>query len=218
VYAFFHIYPNGLLKTITIYHDDDNRDPALELNSPNNNITNVRGTFPKNMQHYYGAWFYYSSAENSSTISNWNTISSITSFTDGISAAFPQDFMTNNKNLSSIDMTYQMPISHLKSNWNTYFTQIVSLTLETGVSYGFEDLTGLIHLSSFIYTNTLWTVTTTTLEVDNIINQIAAGAGQFVSNGSINLGFVVSRSSNSDTSVSFLKTKGWTITINGTVQ
>jgi hypothetical protein len=51
--------------------------------------------------------------------------------------------------------------------------------------------------------------------VDNIINQLSAGAGQFVSNGTL----IISnggtgRSSASDTAFNQLKTKGWTITIN----
>jgi hypothetical protein len=55
--------------------------------------------------------------------------------------------------------------------------------------------------------------------IDNILNQIAAGAGQYVQSGSINIiPQGPTRTSASDAAVNLLKVKGWKIYVGTTLQ
>ena len=142
---------------------------------------------------------------------------------------FTQDFMAGNKGLQSIlttwggiylsgvkDSTFKM--SKLKSDWNTYFTELKSLII-TEEHWNHEDLSALKKLSivsvsagTTDHLNNGGTVIPIPVSViDNVIIQVAAGAGQTVNNGFINFftGGTV-RSSASDTAYNLLISKGWT--------
>jgi len=148
--------------------------------------------------------------------------------------AYAQDFMQYNKGLQRIsttngyyrtgyrDTTFRL--SRLKSDWNTYFTGLQELTINED-HWNHEDLSGLHQLKSFL----LYATTQNHQDdpnsplipipgpvIDSILNQIAAGAGQTVSNGTIGIFAGGStRGSGSDAAVQFLLSKGWVIAING---
>lgn len=218
--SYVNLYQTPGTYPLTIYHNDDNRDPGLELSQTNSSVqvTNVRGNFPQNMEQYIPVWQYQPTSQIISNIANWNSITSIKKFTDGYHAVYSPDFMQYNVNLEKVDLTDTMSMKRLKSDWNTYFLNLDTLIFETGVAYGFENLTLLKNLRYFNYNNNRYNVTVTTQEIDNIINQINAGAGQFLINGFIYINaHTASRSSASDASVNALKTRGWYINVNGTV-
>jgi len=178
-------------------------------------------------------------------IANWNSINSIQYFRlndgDGLNPAmhinFTQDFMKNNKGLLNIktsngsyahgyvDTTFK--ISRLKSDWNTYFTSLQHLQINDD-HWNREDLAALTQLN-FVQ---IWASTQNHQDdhssplvpipssvIDNIINQVANGAGQSVSNGTIDVeSGGPSRTSASDNSVNFLLSKGWVIAVNGVLQ
>ena len=246
-----HSYPDTSMKTITFYHNDASENMALDnAFAPATSLTlirNLRGNLPQNTTFLDGDCTQQSSVFSLSGVTNWNSINTVTSwglFTGDeinpcLNISYPQDFMTNNTNLKSIitnnrgyylegyeDTTFK--ISRLKSNWNTYFTNLTTLDINDD-HWNREDLTALTNLSgvaicasnlhhSYSQTNNpLVPIPVSVL--DNIINQIAAGAGQTVINGTINLNSAgTSRSSASDSSIILLKSKGWTITINGVNQ
>jgi hypothetical protein len=174
-------------------------------------------------------------------ITNWNSINTIQYFRlnngDKINPArnvsYEQDFMKNNKGLVNIyttlgyyrngyrDTTFK--ISRLKSDWNTYFTNLRSLTINEE-HWNHEDLSALTKLDSVTIVATTQDhqddpasplIPMTSQEIDNIINQIAAGAGRTVSNGILYLfagGGV--RTSASDAAVAWLNSKNWSVYVN----
>jgi hypothetical protein len=152
---------------------------------------------------------------------------------------YAQDFMKNDRGLNTINTTqadyYQagyrdstFKLTRLKSEWNTYFTQMQDLEI-SDEHWNREDLTALTKLQTFFLiagnqkhsndpTNNP-VVPIPALVTDNAISQIAAGAGQNISNGVI----VIwsgggGRSATSNASVNFLLSKGWTIVIDGVTQ
>jgi hypothetical protein len=93
-----------------------------------------------------------------------------------------------------------------------------------------EDLSHLTHLTDLLLfatnhnhsndpTNN-YVVPIPASVIDNIIIQIAAGSGQYNSNGIINIltDFTNGRTSASDAAVAFLKSKGWQIYLTFTLQ
>jgi hypothetical protein len=176
-------------------------------------------------------------------VTNWSSINSVIYFRlnkgDGVNSAtnigYAQDFMKNNRGLQSIylsrgyyysgyrDATFKL--TRLKTDWNTYFTDLRTIEINDGY-WNREDLSALGHLNFF----QIWADTQNHLDdvnsplvpipqsvVDNIISQIAAGAGKNVSYGSIYILTGDSMSStNSTSAVQTLKAKGWTIAINST--
>lgn len=247
-----HNYPDTSLKTLTFYHNDGNGGISLDnAYSPATSLTklkNLRGTLP---QYMLGAGMensQQSSMSSYANIKNWNSINSVIEFylsmgdqgaSPNLHVGFAQDFMANNKNLTIIstfnygywneangDSTFK--ISRLKSNWNTYFTQLTTLQI-CDRDWNHEDLTPLIHLNSVTVCagsrnyNNVQTgnslIPMTVSAIDNIITGVSNGAGQHISNGVINLLTAgTTRSSVSDAAVTQLKSKGWTITVNGVNQ
>jgi YD repeat-containing protein len=237
-----HTYSDASLKTITIYHNDGTESigmdnayfPATSLSK----LSHLRGYFPQQTQYAKFSSMQQPGALTFDSIYNWNSISTLTSFEpttgDGgtnkcLNVNFAQDFMKNNRGLRVIltsnghytdhgiaDSTFKL--SRLKSDWNTYFTQLNTIWLSDDY-WTREDLTGLTHLQTFVLGagNHYGYGVTTAISpgvTDNIINQIAAGAGQNVSNGVIAIeSFGGGRSLNSDASVQFLLKKGWIIVI-----
>jgi hypothetical protein len=241
-----HNYIDSSMKTLTFYHND-----GPTSNMPDNEIApaaslmrlkNLRGNLPQNCSIFGANCFQQASAETVSSIINWNSINSITSFwmvsgdwTDPcLNVNYTQDFMANNRNLQNINTTrgyylegYEDPtfkLSRLKSDWNTYFTKLTSLIICED-HWNREDLSSLKNLN-YMYIvpgNTLHSFNQTgnpliplpTGEIDNIINQVSAGAGQNVKNGSL---YIYSagpaRSSASDAAVIQLKSKGWLVSVN----
>jgi YD repeat-containing protein len=242
-YYIVHTYADSSLKTITVYHNDgseyvgmDNaHDPATSLTK----VQHLRGYFP---QHTIGGKFssmQQSSALTMDSIWNWNSINSVTVLQlttgDGINACknlhYAQDFMKNNPGLQTFisdygqygtsgvfDTTFKM--TRLKSNWNTYFTNLQDLQI-CDDHWNREDLSALTHLQAFIVVagnhdgygayNPI-----PSQAVDSIINQIAAGAGQNVSNGLLGIAsYGGGRSAASNTSLDFLLSKGWKVILDG---
>ena len=176
------------------------------------------------------------------SIYNWNSLQSITYFHllsgDRINPcknlAYAQDFMKHNTGLQSIVTTLRyyangyrdttFKLSRLKSDWNTYFTQLQTLYINDD-HWNREDLSKLLHLNSFlIYASTQNhqddinspLVPLPQQVIDSIFIQIAAGAGQTINNGAIGI-FAGggTRSAASDGAVQFLLSKGWVLALNG---
>jgi hypothetical protein len=222
-----HTYADTSLKTITIYHNDDTMtcwmDNAFNPATSLTKLKNFRGNMPQNTTVLAGSSYQQSSASTVTNITNWNSISSVKEFNlnsgDGtnlfLNVGYAQDFMKNNTGLSTVwtydcgDSTFKL--SRLKSGWNTYFTNLTNLAI-SDITWNRESLSALTNLSVFelfVYTNGAGVI-------DSVINQIAAGSGQFISNGVIaisNPGF--DRTSASQSGYLFLKSKNWTIKING---
>lgn len=228
-----HTYNNSNLKTITFYHNDGNETPDMDnANSPATSLTlltNLRGNLPQNTNEIGGSSYQQPGALTVSGITNWNSITAVHAFNlqtgDGINLVnhlnYAQDFMQNNKILDSIatqgctDTTFK--ISLLKSDWNTYFTNLYRLEILDN-QWNRENISALTNLNDFFLqsTSTNGMGTNGIPVLDNIINQIAAGGGQNRSGGVINItwpGFMPGSASQS--SANFLLSKQWTIYING---
>jgi hypothetical protein len=239
-----HTYPDSSLKTITIYHSDGAENIGLDnANSPATSLTKVRhlrGYFP---QHTIGGKFSSMQQSNALTMDsiwNWNSISSVitlqlTTGDGGINACknvhYAQDFMKNNAGLQTLitdygaynssgvlDTTFKLTL--LKSNWNTYFTNLQDLQISDD-HWNRENLSALIHLQTFIVVagnhDGYGSFTPIPYQsVDSIINQIASGAGQNVSNGLLGIAsYGGGRSAASNASVNFLLSKGWKVILDG---
>ena len=176
------------------------------------------------------------------SVYNWNSITSVTNLqvTSGDGGVTPcehvsyaQDFMKNNKglllwsssgggyHLSGIrDTTFKL--TRLKSDWNTYFTSLRTLQISDD-HWNREDLSALTQLQTFVLAATTddhtngfdnAPIAIPSPVLDSILIQIAAGAGQHVSNGTIVIAAGGNlRTSASDAAVTFLQSKGWQITI-----
>ena len=206
-------------------------------------ISNLRGALPQYMNNIGGSSYQQASMQTVENITNWSTLKHITSFNtnqgDGINPCrnlnYAQDFMNNQTNLSSIITTgggfylagYRdavFKISRLKSNWNTYFTKLQQLHI-SDQHWNREDISALTKLNSvmlvagtILNTNDIngsnGPVAIPSSVIDNLINQVAAGAGQTVSGGTITvISGGTSRTAVSDASASALIAKGWTISI-----
>lgn len=226
---FIHSYSDTALKTLTFYHNDDSTNSDLDnISSPAtslNRLSNLRGNLPQNTQWIGGSSYQNASAMSLAQVTNWNSISSVFRLnlqtgdggqTNPNHVGYPQDFMKNNKGLQVIninecvDTSFKM--SRLKSDWNTYFTQIFWLAINDN-EWNRENLSALINLRAF------WIISTSTNGagvIDSIINQIAIGAGHYITNGSIGIGWPgYDRTAASADSYTYLKSRGWTIYING---
>lgn len=210
-------------------------------------LRNFRGILPQNTQWVDASCFQQSGAYNFSAITNWNSINSVLNWglytgdlmSPCLHISYAQDFMANNKNLQGIitclygyyteaseDTTFR--ISKLKSTWNTYFTNLTTLEISDD-DWNREDLSQLpqLNLVSICAGNTHHSynqsnnplVPIPTSAIDNIINQVGGGAGTRVSNGLLNiLSGGTARSSASNSGITQLKSKGWTIIVNGVTQ
>ena len=232
-----HNYTDNSLKTITIYHNDGNEFAGLDNGfNPATSLTlvkNFRGYCPQNMITFMASCYQQASATSFANIVNWNSINTVLTFglnpgDQGITpiknVSYAQDFMANNKGLKlaytawSVDAVSDstFKFSRFKSDWNTYFTALAGIILNDD-NWNREDLSTLLQLNYIKLFASLKNPTAPipSSVIDNIINQIASGSGQTVSNGSI---FIYSRggtrTSASDASVTFLKSKGWTLSVN----
>ena len=233
-------YHNDALESMNF---DDAFAPATSLTL----LRNFRGILPQNTQSVDANCFQQSSAYNFSAITNWNSINSVLNWalyvgdlmSPCLHISFAQDFMANNKNLQSIitnsygyyaesseDTTFK--ISKLKSTWNTYFTNLTTLEISDD-DWNREDLSQLpqLNLVGICAGNTHHSynqsnnplVPIPTSAIDNIINQVGGGAGTRVSNGLLNiLSGGTARSSASNSGITQLKSKGWTVIVNGVTQ
>ena len=235
------IYHNDDAKAPNL---DDGLAPATSLML----VRNLRGNIPQQSTAIGGSCFQQASALTVANITNWNTISSITGFWphcgDKINPcenmSYTQDFMANNHGLTTINTTqlntYYMAgyrdttfkLTRLKSNWNTYFTNLQDVEISDD-HWNREDLTALTQLATFalIATNQNHSNNATGNPaipipgsvIDGVINQIAAGAGQSISNGVIwILTGGSARTSASTASVAALDAKGWIIYIDSVLQ
>jgi hypothetical protein len=246
-YYIVHTYPDSSLKTITIYHNDgtdnfvfDNAyNPATSLTK----IRHLRGIFPQNTQGGKLSSMQQPSALTMDSIWNWNSITSVLALSlstgdGGLNSCenlhFAQDFMKNNKGLQTISTSYggyytsgvrdtTFKLTLLKSDWNTYFTNLQDLQI-TDDHWNREDLSALINLK-LIYVSAgnhdgFGSYTPIPYQaVDNIINQIAAGAGTNVSNGKLDIWSLGGgRSAASNAGVNFLISKGWEVVVDGVIQ
>jgi hypothetical protein len=242
---FFHTYRDSSMKTLTFYHNDGVEESDLDnQKAPAGGLTrlkNLRGNLPQNTNTLGGSSYQQPTMTTVAGISNWNQLHSIQYFRlnngDGLNPCehigYAQDFMSNNPGLLSINTTWApyrtgvrdttFKLSRLKSNWNTYFTNLQYLSINDD-HWNREDLSALRQLNVFF----LWATTQDHQDdpnsplipippsaIDNMLNQIAAGAGQTVSNGLISIvAGGTNRSFASDQAVSFLKSKGWKIALN----
>ena len=222
---------------------DNLNSPATSLTK----LENFRGNLPQGTTLFGGSSYQQRSATTVANISNWNAISTIQNFFlnsgDGglnpyTNIAFTQDFMQYNKNLLDIELTHgyyyvnyydsTFKVSTLKSDWNTYFTHLQTLLISDD-QWNREDLSGLKNLSTVFLAATNQNhssnptnnpvIPLPTNVTDSVIMQVAAGAGQTISNGTINIETGgAGRTSASQPAVNALITKGWTIYIDGVVQ
>ncbi len=252
IYWFIHHYPDSSLKTITLYHNenafytglDNATDPATSLTE----VRNLRGNFPQSIQSIGGSCYQQSSALTVANVSNWTSISSVTSWwahcgdhvTPSLNLNYAQDFMAGNRNLQIINTTnlgyYQsgywdsaFKLTRLKSNWNAYFMNLQDIEI-CDAHWNREDLTALTNLSKFCllpdnqnHSNNSTgnpNIPIPASAISNILIQIANGAGQNVSNGVIWIltGGGTGRDSTSNSAVSALDSKGWQIYIDNVQQ
>ena len=243
-----HNYIDSSLKTLTFYHNDANeRSDFDNVYNPANSmirLTNLRGNFPLSTNTIGGSSYQQPTMISVANIANWSSIHSILYFRlnngdllnpcENIS--YPQDFLANDPGLLSIQTAYNahrpgngdstFKLSRLKSNWNTYFTQLQQLYFGED-DWNHEDLSSLKNLITFSLiassqnqnnpTSPLVPLDST--EIDNILIQIAAGAGQVSVNGGIGiLTGGSNRTSNSDPAYNYLIGRGWTIYIDTTTR
>jgi hypothetical protein len=219
---------------------DNSANPGTSLTQ----LRYLRGNFPQNMTALTFDTYQQLGASTVAGITNWSKINGITWFemhtgdnmNPCMNISLTQDFLANNKNLQAIvtnsqgyyregyeDTTFK--ISKLKSNWNTYFINLKRLAISDD-HWNREDLTSLVNLNAVSITagnlhhsynstnNPLVPIPTNV--IDNIINQIAAGAGKKVTNGTLAIwGGGGVRSTGSDSGFNTLKAMGWTIYLDG---
>ena len=212
-------------------------------------LNNLRGNLPQYMQALNFNSYINLGALSTAGISNWSTITSINTLQivgEGNlypcqNLNFSQDFMNNNTQLQTIsfygtplnvhspgflDSTFK--ISRLKNDWNTYFKNLSSLTL-TDYQWNREDLSGLANLTYFVLVadnqqhnnnlNNNPAIPLPTSVIDNVLIQIAAGAGSVHNNGFIFLTTGgTNRTSTSDVAYNLLISNGWSIFIDTTTQ
>jgi hypothetical protein len=250
---FIHIYPDTTLKTVTLYHNDASESPDFDswLSYTNlSRLKNFRGNYPQNMQLLGGTSYQQASANSVSGITNWGSINSINTWYpyggySGVYADpcrnmnYSQDFMANNIGLTTIhsangsfytqgyaDTTFK--ISRLKSNWNSYFTNLTAIAI-CDDQWNRENLSSLPQLIYFniicanqnhsnVQTNNPLVLIPTSV-IDNIFIQISAGSGQTLSNGTI----IIQSGGTTFTSASSaartqLKSKGWSLYIDSVLQ
>jgi hypothetical protein len=148
--------------------------------------------------------------------------------------------MKNNRSLQLINMTnpsyYEsgsrdstFKLSRLKTDWNTYFTQLQQLAI-SDEQWNREDLSALTHLTLFFLiagnqkhsddetSNPIVPIPATAC--DSILIQIAAGSGQVNTYGQVVIyGFQPQfRTGASDAAFALLKSKHWDIYYNGELQ
>jgi len=212
-------------------------------------LRNLRGNLPAHSDAIGGSCYQDGSMTNLQGILNWNQITTIQSFVlnngDGTypvkPVSYPQDFLAGDKGLNSIETFWSawppnhrygngdtsFRLSRLRSDWNTYFTSLWRIWIQER-DWKREDLSKLAHLSSFALTASdtdggtepggPYTPLDST-EIDNVLIQIANGAGQAVSNGAIAIATGGSgRTTASNSAVNFLISKGWTIIIDQVTQ
>jgi hypothetical protein len=248
-YYFTHNYPDNSLKTLTFYHNEVESPSIDNVFVPATSLMllkNFKGTYPQNAGIIGSSCFQQSSAQTVASIVNWNSISNIkvVSFHNGdsqnpcLNLDYAQDFMANNRGLEAIRTAHYGPdrtgyrdlsfkISRLKSDWNTYFTQLNDLRIKDE-HWNREDLSALKNLKLIFWFASRQNyqdgpgnpfIPIPSLALDNFLGQISRGAGQTVTNGIIRIeSGGTTRSNVSDGAVNQLKAKGWTITISGVNQ
>jgi hypothetical protein len=251
---YIHNYADNSTKTLTFYHNDAAEDVILDNASAAapgiKQVRNLRGNYPQNSAMIGGGCFQQASALTVANLNNWNSINSIKAFlihngeypnniqSPATNLNYTQDFMANNRGLESIQTATYGPdrsgyrdlgfkISRLKSDWNTYFTQLQELRINDD-HWNRENLSALHHLRDFVLSatreNHLDDVNSPYIPIpssyiDEVINQIATGSGPYVSNGFMHIiSGGPNRTSASDASVNLLKSKGWAIYVNGVLQ
>jgi YD repeat-containing protein len=229
------------------HNDAAETEDLDNLNSPAASLAhlkNLRGNLPQNTNLFGGSSYQQPTMLSVANISNWGSIHTIINFNlntgdEGITMCenlnYAQDFMAANKKLDTVllqrnglacyfDSTFK--ISRFKSDWNTYFTNLRYLSI-ADAQWNKEDLSALVNLDFFfiipgrpLYSNNATGntyISMNSTEIDNIINQIAAGAGRTVNYGTI---VIVTgganRTSNSDAAFRVLTGKGWQINIDTT--
>ncbi|MDO6433268.1 hypothetical protein Q4E93_21840 [Flavitalea sp. BT771] len=206
-------------------------------------LKNFRGNLPQHMKQFGSSSYQQASMSTVANVSNWTSIHSINDFhlntgdggtTTIQNLSYQQDFMAGNPDLQSIqlarnnlacyfDSTFK--ISRLKSDWNTWFKHLQFLSL-TDAQWNREDLSGLKELNYLYiipgrphYSNDPTGNAEIPIPqpvVDGIFNQVASGSGQSVNGGFLYISSGGSgRSSSSDTAVSTLLAKGWTLYLDG---
>ncbi|HEY6902434.1 MAG TPA: hypothetical protein VI233_17375, partial [Puia sp.] len=221
-YYLIHEYADTTTtRTITFYHNDtEEQGPGLDnAESPAISLTklrNLRGNLPLTGRGMYLSSYQDATANTVAGITNWNILTSLKAFWlhcgDGqpdthpcTNINFELNFMKNHRGLQQIHTSNpeydrsgvwdpSFKLSRLKTDWNTYFTQLNYIEINDS-HWDREDLTALSHLTWFVlvadnqnHSNNLTNNPIIPIQgyvMDNIINQIAAGSGQSNFNGFI---------------------------------
>lgn len=229
-------YHNDGVETAAM---DNITNPAASLA----HLSHLRGNLPLNTTQLGGSSYQQASMLSIDSIADWSAIHTLRTFKlnigDGLTTSvlnvhYTQDFMAGNPNLDTISLSrgpYEMyfdstfKISTLKSGWNNYFKHLKWLAISDR-QWNREDLSQLTELSYVTFaparqnpsndpTNNPYIGTPQSV-IDSIFIQIAAGAGQHVSNGSIGIWSGGSgRSSASNTAIGILLSKGWVLALDG---
>ena len=189
---------------------DNKYSPASSLLQ----ISNLRGNIPQYLYAWGQSSVQSASALSMSRVTNWATIKDCIGhfvlnpgdgFTPCANFSMPQDFLKDHPRLQDYRTSWggcynmgitdaNFRISLLKSDWNTYFKELRILQI-SDAHWNREDLSQLTKLNLILIacrnqnnnnnpTNNP-PIPMPAQVVDNIINQIAAGAGQFVQNGTL---------------------------------
>jgi len=222
-----HVYPNTSTKTITLYHNDQNEGVFLTLDSLTAlHAGNLRGMYPQNATTFALQPFNEPNVYSMSGFTNWNSIHSISKFgtqssvispaTNG-SLHFAQDFMAANTGLTGINITAfadsTFKLHRFKTDWNAWFTNLTTLAILED-NWDHEDLSTLIHLQFIEILRSRIGKAMTSQQIDNLLMQVARGAGLYRNNGIIYImNNVNQRTSASDDAYNFLIGAGWEVTI-----
>lgn len=170
-YYIKHSYPDTVLKTLTIYHNDQTENIGLDNNGyPATSLTrlrNLRGTMPQGSNSLSVSCYQDASVLTVANLTNWNTVSTLQQFWlhDGdlgtnpcLHVSYAQDFMAGNRGLTVLNTTngynragYRdttFKLSRLKTGWTSWFTQLKDVEI-SDEHWDREDLTPLTHLTLF---------------------------------------------------------------------
>lgn len=237
-----HTYPDATLKTLTFYHNDDNKDLIFDnAASPATSLTkiqNVRGNLPLNTSRWGGNCSQGPGSLSISNFPNWSSIRNLTGFQlvtgdrehECTTLDVPQDFLKDNPHLQYIILDWggaydigindpTFTIARLKSDWTSFFKELNRLQVSV-LHLGNADLSELKNLKFINVTavsrnhsnnpanNPIIPIPVS--KIDQIIKQVAAGAGQKIWNGTISFGSGGTRpSADSKAEYDFLVSRGW---------
>jgi len=200
VYTYYtkHNYTNNpTFKTVTIYHSDFKGNIAFDCFAPDNcaiysNIRNIRGYFPQDLRSIYFHTTHDSTLNNFSNIRNFSQINSITdfSFAGHTSTGFRNNRLlsfSNNHDMRQIDIdndpgvpvSQTKPISEYFPDLPNNFPNLASIIIRPFDTSFTKNLDFTIPGIRFLWIQNEYVSSSSVLstqKIDEIINQVAAGA------------------------------------------